>query len=119
MFLLPSVMANTIAGTRIYRSLVDYSFESSEMYYILPSISSPALIIVGGSFCSSYNSGFLKSNNTRGSRIKWNNPEPISLDRMEVAVDTVHTQYPPSQKMRSVGAQQGDKPHESSVGSDL
>ncbi|KAN0118740.1 hypothetical protein V8E52_004851 [Russula decolorans] len=46
MFLLPSVIANTIAATRIYRSLVDYSFESSSMYYyILRSLSYPTLII--------------------------------------------------------------------------
>jgi hypothetical protein len=47
MFLFPSVIANTIAATRIYRSLADYAFESSSMYcYILLSLSSPALIIV-------------------------------------------------------------------------
>jgi hypothetical protein len=38
---------------------------------------------------------------------------------MEVAVDTAYEQYPTSQTMLSAGAQQGDKPHELSVGSDL
>jgi hypothetical protein len=95
MFQLPSVITNTIAATRIYRSLVDYTLESSNMYYyILPSLSSPALIIFGGSFCS-------------------------SLKRIEVAVDTAYEQYPTSRTTTSVGAQRGDKPRELSVGSDL
>jgi hypothetical protein len=51
MFQLPSVITNTIAATRIYRSLADYTFGTSNMYYyILRFLSSPALIIVGGSF---------------------------------------------------------------------
>jgi len=31
MFQLPSVIANTVAATRMYRSLADYAFESSNM----------------------------------------------------------------------------------------
>ena len=51
MFQLPSVITNTIAATRIYRSLAEYSFDSPNMYYcILRSLTSPALIIVGGFF---------------------------------------------------------------------
>jgi len=53
------------------------------------------------------------------SKMKWNNPAPISLNRMEVAVDTTHEQYPTSRTTLSVGAQQGDNSHELSVGSDL
>jgi hypothetical protein len=51
--------------------------------------------------------------------MKWNNPTPISLNRIEVAVDTAYEQYPGSGTTLSVGAQQSDKPHELSVGSDL
>jgi hypothetical protein len=119
MFQLPSVITNTIAATRIYRSLADYTVESSKMYYyILRSLPSPALIIVGGSFCSSLDAGFSKGG-TKASKMKWNNPAPISLNRIEVAVDTAHEQYPTSRTTLSVGSQQGDKPHELSVGSDL
>ncbi len=32
MFQLPSVITNTIAATRIYRSLADYTFEFPDMY---------------------------------------------------------------------------------------
>jgi len=51
--------------------------------------------------------------------MKWNNPAPTSLNRMEVAVDTAYEQYPTSQTKLSVCAQQGDNSHELSVGSDL
>ncbi|KAF8496114.1 hypothetical protein F5888DRAFT_1804260 [Russula emetica] len=80
------------------------------------------LIIVGGSFCSSMDAGFSKSD-TRFSKMKWNNPAPISRNRIEVAVDTkvdtAYEQYPTSQTTLSVETQQGDKLHELSVGSDL
>jgi hypothetical protein len=95
MFQLPSVIANTITATRIYRSLADYTFESTNV-----------------------DAGFSKGG-TKVSRIKWNNPAPISLNRIEVAEDTAHEQYPRSRTAHSVGAQQGDKPHELSVSSDL
>jgi hypothetical protein len=116
MFQLPSVITNTIAATRIYRSLADYTFGSSSMYYyILRFLSSPALIIVGGSFCSSLDAGSSKSD-TKASKI---NLTPISFNRIEVTVDTAYEQYPTSRTTLSVGAQQGDKPHELSVGSNL
>lgn len=51
--------------------------------------------------------------------MKWNKSVPISLNRIEVAVDTAYEQYPTSQTTHSVGTQQGDRPHELSVGSDL
>jgi hypothetical protein len=112
MFQLPSVITNTIAATRIHRSLVDYTFQSSNMYYyILRFLSSPALIIVGGSFCSSLDAGFSKSD-TKVSKM-------ISLNRTEIAVDTAYEQYPTSRITLSVGTQQGDKPHGLSVGNDL
>jgi hypothetical protein len=61
MFQLPSVITNTIAATRIYRSLADYTFESSNMYsYILRFLSSHALIIVGGSFVAYWTLAFQK-----------------------------------------------------------
>ena len=116
---LPSVITNTIASTWIYRSLADYTFGTSNMYcYILRFLSSPALIIIAGSFCSSFDPRFLKSDR-KSSTVKWNNPAPISLSRIEVAVDTAHEQHPTSRTTVSEGAQQGDKPHESGVGSDL
>jgi hypothetical protein len=117
MFQLPSLTTNTIAATRIYRSLADYNFGSSNMYcYILRFLSSPALIIVGGSFCSSLDVNFSKSD-TKASKMKWNNPVPVPLNRIEVAVDTAHEQYPTSRT--TLSAQQGDEPHQLSVGSDL
>ncbi|KAI0275782.1 hypothetical protein BGY98DRAFT_1098622 [Russula aff. rugulosa BPL654] len=94
MFQLPSVTTNTIAATRIYRSLVDYTFESSHI-----------------------SSGFSKSDTV--SKMKWNKSVPISLNRIEVAVDTAYEQYPTSQTTHGVGTQQGDKPHELRVGSEL
>ncbi len=51
--------------------------------------------------------------------MKWNNPAPVSLNQIEVAVDTTYEQYPTSRTTLSVGAQQSDKPHELSVGSVL
>jgi hypothetical protein len=119
MFQLPSVITNTIAATRIYRSLADYTLESSIMYcHILRFLSFPALIIVGGSFCSTLDAGFSKSD-TKASKMKWNNTAPISLNRIEVAVDTAYEQHPTSRTTLGVGTLQSDKPHELSIGSDL
>ena len=86
------------------------------MYCYILRFSSSALI--GGSFCSSLDVGFSKSG-PKVSKMKWNNPAPISLNRIEVAVDTACEQYPASQTTLSAGAQQGDKPHELSVIGDL
>lgn len=69
---------------------------------------------------SSIDPGFSKSNTGPGaSKTKWDRPVPISLNQIEVAVDTAYERYPTSQTTLSVGAQEGDKPHELSVGSDL
>jgi hypothetical protein len=54
----------------------------------------------------------------KASKMKWNNPAPISLDRIEVAVDTANEQYPTSRTTLSLGPQQGENPHELSVSSD-
>jgi len=91
MFQLPSVITNTIAATRMYRSLAN--MRSSDP-------------------------GFSKSD-TKVSKMKWNNPAPSTLNPIEVAVDTAYEQYPTSRTTLSEGTQQGDKPHESGVGSDL
>jgi hypothetical protein len=69
-------------------------------------------------FCSSLEVGFSKSD-TKASKMKWDNATPISLNRIEVTVDTAYEQYPTSRTSLSVGAQQGDKPRELSIGSDL
>ena len=95
MFQLPSVIANTITATRIYRSLADYTFESTNV-----------------------DAGFSKSG-TKVSKIKSNNPAPIPHNRIEVAVDTAYEQNPSSRTAHSVGTQQGDKPHKSSVSRDM
>jgi hypothetical protein len=62
--------------------------------------------------------GFSKGG-IKASKMKWKNRAPTSFNRIEVAEDTAYEQYPTSQTKLSVGGQQGDKPHESSVGSDL
>lgn len=119
MFQLPSVIINTIAATRMYRSLADFTLESSIMYYyILRFLSSPALIIVRGPFCSSLDP-VSNSNSDTVSKMKWNKPTPISLNRIEVGVDTAYEQHPTSRTTLGVDTQQGDKPHELSVGGDL
>ncbi|KAN0118728.1 hypothetical protein V8E52_004839 [Russula decolorans] len=98
MFSLPSVITNTIAATWIYRSLADYTFGTSHI---------------------SLDPGHSSKSDSKASKMKFNNPVPISLNRIEVAVDTAHEQYPTSRTTLSEGTQQGDKPHESGVGSDL
>jgi hypothetical protein len=118
MFQFPSVITNIIAATRIYRSLADYTFGTSKMYCYILRLSCSALIIVGGSFCSSLDVGSSKSD-SKISKMKWNNPAPISLNRINVAVDISYEQYPASQTTLSADAQQGDKPHELSVIGDL
>ena len=95
MFQLPSVITNTVAATRIYRSLADYKFESTNV-----------------------DAGYSKSD-TKVSKIKWNSPAPISLNRIEVTVDTAYEQNRSSRTAHSVGAQQDDRPHELTVISDL
>jgi hypothetical protein len=117
MFQLPAVITNAIAATRIYRSLADYTFGSTDMYSILRFHSSPTLIIVDGSLCSSLNAGSSKTD-TKMSKMKWDNRAPTSLNRIEIAVDTAHERYPTSQTTLSVGAQQSDKP-QLSAGSDV
>lgn len=114
MFQLPAVIINTIAATRIYRSLADYTFGSTDMYSILRFHSSPALIIVDGSLCSSLNAGSSKTD-TKVSKMKWNNRASTPLKRIEVAMDTTYERYPTSQTTLSVGAQQSDRPQLSTV----
>ena len=46
-------------------------------------------------------------------------PAPIALSRIEVAVDTTYEQHSTSRTKLGVSAQQGYKPHELNVGSDL
>jgi hypothetical protein len=70
-------------------------------------------------YCRSSIDPVFSKSNTGASKTKWDNPVPISLNQIEVAVDTAYEQYPPSQTKLGMGAQQGDKPHELSVGSDL
>ncbi|KAI0275787.1 hypothetical protein BGY98DRAFT_37119 [Russula aff. rugulosa BPL654] len=94
MFQLPLSITNTIAATRIYRSLADYTFESSNF---------------------SLDAGSSKCDNKVS---KWNDPAPISLNQIEVVVDTAYEQYPTSRTTLGVGTQQGGKPHELSVDSD-
>jgi hypothetical protein len=82
-------------------------------YYILRFFTSPALIIVG----SSLEAGFSKSDRKVSRRI-WNSPAPVPLIRIDAAVDA-YPQYPTLRATLGVGTQQGDKPHELSVGNDL
>lgn len=77
--------------------------------------------MIHNSFCSLLVTDLSKSD-TKVSTMKWNNPTPVSVNQLEVAVDTSYEQYPTSQTnetMLGVGTQQGDKPHELSIGSDL
>jgi len=124
MFQLPAVITNTIAATRIYRGLADYSFAGSTDGLLphpsIPFFSRAHLLSVTLFFlyCSSLGASRSKSD-IKVSKMKWNSHTPISLNRIEVAVDTSYAQYPTSQTRFSMGgAQRGDKPHESSVGSD-
>ena len=74
--------------------------------------------MIHDSFCSILVTDLSKSG-TKVSTMKWNNPAPVSLNQIGVAVDISYEQYPTSQTTLGVGAQQGDKPHELSVGSEL
>jgi hypothetical protein len=50
--------------------------------------------------------------------MKWNKTRSISLNPIEVTVDTAYEHYPTSRTTLGVGTQQDDKPHELSVVSD-
>ena len=116
MFQLPSVVTNTIAATRIYRSLADYTLDSSNMYPT-PFVSFfSRAYCCRWPFCSSSGASFSKSDTV--SRMKWNKTRSIS-HRIEVTVDTTSEHYPTSRTTLGVGTQQGDKPYELSVASDL
>jgi hypothetical protein len=78
----------------------------------------PRSLLLAALLCSSLDVSFPKSD-TKASKMQWNNQAPVSLNRIEVAVDTAHEQHPTSRTSLSVGTQQGDKPHELRVGSDL
>ena len=72
-------------------------------------------------FRSSSRDAGVSRSDTKGSKAKWNKPVPISIHRIEVAVDTAYEQYPTPHVMTtlSMGPRQGNRPHESSVGRDL
>jgi len=91
MFQLPSVIAMTIAATRIYRNLADYSYGSTEISFE----------ICDGKIT------------TRKAKWKPSAPAPLSQVAVDIRCD------PAAQSIISVDGQLGDKLHRSSLDSDL
>ena len=115
MFQLPSVIAMSIAATRIYRNLADFIYGSTDMcfvlrfIYLLRSLSSMIYrSLVSLQTCDS------KITKTKG---KPSAPTPVS--QIEVIVDTRCERHSTEQSMISEDGQLGYKPHRSSLDSDL
>jgi hypothetical protein len=113
MFQLPSVITMSIAATRIYRNLADFVHEPTDMcfflrlLYLLRSLSSM--------ICRSFDS--LQIRDDKITKTKWKPSAPTS--QIEVTVDTRCERHSTAQSIISVDGQQGDKPHRSSLDSDL
>lgn len=111
MFQFPSLIAMTIAATRIYRNLADFVHEPADMCFFLRSLY--LLRSLSSMICRSFDSSQIcdgKITNT-----KWKPSAPTTLSQIEVAVDIHST----AQSIISVDGQLGNKPHRSSLDSDL
>ena len=111
MFQLPSLIAMTIAATRIYRNLADFVHEPADMCFFLRSLY--LLRSLSSMICRSFDSPQIcdgKITNT-----KWKPSAPTPLSQIEVTVNIHST----AQSIISVDGQLGNKPHRSSLDSDL
>ncbi len=87
MFLTPSIVALTIAATRIYRGLVDYgSVECTEQYDITPSHSSRRSHRCRRQICPTEPNGCAEQ---KANRVPI---PPTQLSRMEVAIPEMYEQ---------------------------
>jgi hypothetical protein len=115
MLQLPSVIAMSIAATRIYRNLADYANGSTDMcfflrfLYLLRSLSS----MIRRSF------GSLQIRDGKNTKTEWKPSAPTPISQIEVNVDIRCEQHSTAQSIISVDEQLGDKPHRSSLDSDL
>jgi hypothetical protein len=111
MFTLPSLIAITIAATRLYRSLAH--FASPPTYDILPSSpSSRSLLSISLTHCSAQDSETPQSQ--RSNRLVSNAiPSIVQMpsNRLEVTVHTAYEEYPMSQI--------DDKPHKINFDDDV
>jgi hypothetical protein len=113
MFQLPSVIAMSIAATRIYRNLVDFVYGSKDMcffhrlLYLLRSLSSM--------ICRS-----LQVRDGKITKTKSKPSAPASVSPIEVTVETrCERRSSTAQSMICVDEQLGYKPHRPSLDSDL
>lgn len=98
MFQLPSVIAMSIAATRIYRNLADFAYGSTDIPY-----------------------DNLQIRDGKIMKTKWK-PKPSAptpFSPVEVTVDIRCERHSPAQSMISVNEELGDKLHRSSLDSDL
>ncbi|KAF8491210.1 hypothetical protein F5888DRAFT_1075666 [Russula emetica] len=95
-FQIPAVIAMTIAATRIYRNLADFAYGSTE-------IAVDSLQIRDGKI----------------TRTKWKSSAPTPVSQIKATLDTRCERHLTAQSIISVNGQLGDKPHGSSLDSDL
>ncbi|KAF8491233.1 hypothetical protein F5888DRAFT_1807633 [Russula emetica] len=93
---LPGVIAMVIAATRIYRNLADFAYGSTDIAF-------DSLQIRDGKI----------------TRRKWKSSAPTPVNQIEVTLDIRCERESTSQSIISVDGQLSDKPHGSSLDSDL
>ncbi|KAF8489241.1 hypothetical protein F5888DRAFT_1808899 [Russula emetica] len=98
MFQLPAVIAMAIAATRIYRNLVDFAYGSTNI---------------------AFDSLSLQKRDGKITKTKWKPSAPTPVNQIEVTVDTRWERESTAQSTISVDGQLCDKPHGSSLDSDL
>ncbi|KAF8491207.1 hypothetical protein F5888DRAFT_1075420 [Russula emetica] len=96
MFQLPGAIAMAIAATRIYRNLADFAYGSTEIAF-----------------------DSLQIRDAKITRRKWKSSAPTPVSQIEVTLDTRCERHLTAQSIISVNGQLGDKPHGSSLDSDL
>ena len=115
MFQLPSVIAMSIAATRIYRNLADFVHEPADMCFFPRS--RHFLCSLSSIICRSVD--HLQIRDGKTTKTKWKPSAPTPLSQVEITVNIRCEQHSTTESTISVGGQPGDELHRSSLDTDL
>lgn len=116
MFHHPALIAMSIAATRIHRNLADYAHGSTDMCHFLRFLC--LLRSLSSMICRSFVN--LQICDGKITKAKWK-PSPTPVSEIKIAVDTRCERHSVAQSIFGEDGQLpvGDKPHRSSLDSDL
>jgi hypothetical protein len=116
-FQLPSVIVMSIAAARMYRNLADFVYGSTDMCFFLRFLC--LLRSLFSMTCRSFES--LEITDGKSTKTKQNSSAPngTPLGQIEAALDIGCERHSTAQSIISIDGRLGDRPHGSSLGSDL